>query len=118
MLTILHPELCLSLLSLFAQRGLQQIQFSSNEIQLMGQHCRMLKINTTTPSEIAKNNYNGKDWISLNLFAIINTTTPSTTTKNSCNEKKIGFSKSVCTYVLSWKSMKSQDYQATFLDTF
>ena len=69
MLTILHSELSLSLLRLFAHRGLQQIQFSSNEIQLMGQHCRMLKINTTTPSTIAKNN---------------------------CNEKRMDFSKSVC----------------------
>ena len=68
MLTILHSELSLSLLSLFAHRGLQQIQFSSNEIQLMGQHCRMLKINTT----------------------------PSTIAKNNCNEKRLDFSKSVC----------------------
>ena len=60
MLTILHSELSLSLLSLFVHRGLQQIQFSSNEIQLMGQHCRMLKINTTTPPTTAKNNCNEK----------------------------------------------------------
>ena len=90
MLTILHSELSLSLLSLFAHRGLQQIQFSSNEIQLMGQHCRMLKINTT-PSTIAKNNCYEKRLDYSKSVCKINTTTA----KNNCKEKRLNFPKSV-----------------------